>query len=80
MPSGVGLPQLGWRLALLMAACIYIGNALKDLVCAPRPNGMKHGDVRPQLITSNAEAASYALVRLTGLNDTSYAFDRVYTS
>lgn len=60
--SGVGLPQLGWRLVVLMAVCIYIGNALKDLVCAPRPNGMGHGDVRPKVIHSNAEAASYALV------------------
>ena len=66
VPPGVGLPQLGWRLALLMAACIYIGNALKDLVCAPRPNGMKHGDVHPKLIASDAEAASYALVRFCG--------------
>lgn len=48
-----------------MAVCIYIGNALKDLVCAPRPNGMGHGDVRPKVIHSNAEAASYALVGLS---------------
>ena len=54
-----------------MAMCIYIGNALKDLVCAPRPNGMGHGDVRPKVIHSNAEAASYALVgyRRPGLLD-----------
>ena len=46
-----------------MAGCLYIGNALKDLVCAPRPLGMKNGDYRPKLIASNAEAASHALVR-----------------
>ena len=61
--AGVGLPQLGWRLVFLMSACLYIGNALKDLVCAPRPTGMGKGDVRPKLIASNAEAATYALVR-----------------
>ncbi|GAQ80827.1 Long Chain Base 1-Phosphate Phosphatase [Klebsormidium nitens] len=39
------LPLLFWanysylarQLALLMAVCLYIGNALKDVVCAPRP-------------------------------------------
>ena len=49
----------------LMAGCLYIGNALKDLVSAPRPTGIKSSkgsDFRPKLITSNAEAASYALV------------------
>ena len=61
--AGVGIPELGWRLSFLMAGCLYIGNALKDLVCAPRPVGMKSGDYRPKLIASNAEAATYALVR-----------------
>ena len=59
----MGIPELGWRLVFLMAACLYIGNALKDLVCAPRPVGMKSGDYCPKLIASNAEAASFALVR-----------------
>ena len=63
--AGVGVPELGWRLVFLMAGCLYIGNALKDLVSAPRPTGLKGkggGDFRPKLITSNAEAATYALV------------------
>ena len=58
----MGIPELGWRLSFLMAGCLYIGNALKDLVCAPRPVGMKSGDFRPKLIASNAEAATFALV------------------
>ena len=29
--------QLGARLALLLALALYVGNAAKDLVCAPRP-------------------------------------------
>ena len=65
--AGVGLPELGWRLVFLMAGCLHIGNALKDLVCAPRPTGLEGkggGDFRPKLITSNAEAATYALVSL----------------
>ncbi len=63
----MGIPELGWRLVFLMAGCLYIGNALKDLVSAPRPTGIKSksSDFRPKLITSNAEAASYALVRDT---------------
>ncbi len=63
--AGVGIPELGWRLVFLMAGCLYIGNALKDLVSAPRPTGLKgkDGDFRPKLITSNSEAATYALVR-----------------
>ena len=62
--AGAGLPELGWRLVFLMAGCLYIGNALKDLVCAPRPVGMESGDYRPKLLASNAEAARYAQVRL----------------
>ena len=61
--SGVGLPQLGWRLALLMAACIYIGNAVKDLISAPRPAGMSNGGAAAKLI-SPSEETSYALVRV----------------
>ncbi len=61
--AGAGIPELGWRLVFLMAGCLYIGNALKDLVCAPRPVGMQSGDYRPKLLASNAEAASYVQVR-----------------
>mmetsp|Transcript_2266 Transcript_2266/g.6741 ORF Transcript_2266/g.6741 Transcript_2266/m.6741 type:complete len:416 (-) Transcript_2266:957-2204(-) len=30
-------PQLGWRLVFLLAFGLYVGNAMKDLVSAPRP-------------------------------------------
>ena len=33
----VGEGQLCHRLSMLMALCIYCGNATKDLVSAPRP-------------------------------------------
>jgi sphingosine-1-phosphate phosphatase 1 len=34
----VGEARLFRQLTLLMAMCVYVGNALKDLVCAPRPD------------------------------------------
>lgn len=36
----LGFPQLGWHLAVLMALTLYVGNAMKDLVSAPRPLGV----------------------------------------
>lgn len=35
----------GWR-RLQMALCLYVGNAIKDLVCAPRPLGVAYGRER----------------------------------
>jgi membrane-associated phospholipid phosphatase len=38
-----GSPRLGARLSLALGAALYVGNALKDLVCAPRPLGLVVG-------------------------------------
>lgn len=35
-----GSPRLGARLSFALGAALYVGNALKDLVCAPRPLGL----------------------------------------
>lgn len=34
------------RRRLQMALCLYVGNAIKDLVCAPRPLGVAYGRER----------------------------------
>lgn len=34
-----GEAELGLRLVLLMGLCLYVGNAVKDLISAPRPFG-----------------------------------------
>jgi len=38
-----GSPRLGARLSFALGAALYVGNALKDLVCAPRPLGLVAG-------------------------------------
>ena len=73
----MGLPQLGWRLALLMAACVYIGNAVKDLICAPRPAGMSNGGTAAKLI-SPSEENNYALViAAAGIHSLNYPLSLV---
>jgi membrane-associated phospholipid phosphatase len=39
----LGLPELGWHLVVLMSLTLYVGNAMKDLVCAPRPLNVAYG-------------------------------------
>ena len=41
-----GFPGLGSELCMLMAATLYVGNAMKDLVSAPRPLGLKYEKVQ----------------------------------
>ena len=38
-----GSPRLGARLSFALGVALYVGNALKDLVCAPRPLGLVAG-------------------------------------
>jgi membrane-associated phospholipid phosphatase len=38
-----GSPALGARLSFALGVALYVGNALKDLVCAPRPLGLVAG-------------------------------------
>lgn len=42
----LGLPELGRDLVFMMALAVYVGNAIKDLVCAPRPLGLSYGRQR----------------------------------
>lgn len=66
----VGNPQLGWRLCFLMALCLYVGNAMKDLISAPRPTGMTKGKQTPVLLalSNDQEAAVNMLVCLALLS------------
>ena len=36
-----GSEDIGAKAVILMAWCQYVGNALKDLICAPRPIHVK---------------------------------------
>jgi len=47
-----GEVQLGSRLINLMCACEYVGNGVKDLVCAPRPMGHPKGAGKTKLLLS----------------------------
>lgn len=49
----VGEPQLGHRLVVLMFLCLYVGNALKDLISAPRPLSVKSGKKRAILLAQS---------------------------
>ena len=49
-----------------MFLCLYVGNALKDLISAPRPITVKKGTEKARLLScdsSNLEAHSSSLVR-----------------
>lgn len=50
-----GFPGLGSELCMLMAATLYVGNAMKDLVSAPRPLGLKYEKVRLSHISTSSE-------------------------
>jgi len=45
-----GEAELGTRLALLMGLCLYVGNAMKDLISAPRPFGSEYKGNKVRLI------------------------------
>ena len=48
-----GEAELGVRLALLMGLCLYVGNAMKDLISAPRPFGAEYKGNKVRLIGSS---------------------------
>ena len=45
-----GEAELGTRLVLLMGLCLYVGNAMKDLLSAPRPFGAEYRGNKVKLI------------------------------
>ncbi|KFM24438.1 Dihydrosphingosine 1-phosphate phosphatase YSR3 [Auxenochlorella protothecoides] len=53
----MGLPDLGLRLCILMALSMYVGNAMKDLVCGPRPIGLVHRDSTIRFLGKGHEEA-----------------------
>lgn len=54
----MGLPELGWHLIVLMNLSLYVGNAMKDLVSAPRPLGVSYGAARLAFLGSGTEEAT----------------------
>ena len=61
-----GEAELGTRLVLLMGLCLYVGNAMKDLISAPRPFGAAYKGNNVRLIgSSELEANVNAQVRLS---------------
>ncbi|DBA69260.1 TPA: hypothetical protein ACH3X2_013000 [Trebouxia sp. C0005] len=61
-----GEAELGTRLALLMGLCLYVGNAMKDLISAPRPFGSEYKGNKVRLIggselEANVNAQEYGL-------------------
>jgi hypothetical protein len=38
-----------------MTLCLYVGNAIKDLVCAPRPLGLTYGAQRLKFLGASDE-------------------------
>ena len=55
----MGNAQLGWRLVFLMALCLYVGNAVKDAVSAPRPTGMQRGEKQIKIMSSTVNQDEY---------------------
>ncbi|PSC73444.1 lipid phosphate phosphatase delta [Micractinium conductrix] len=51
----LGLPELGRNLVFLMSLALYVGNAIKDLVCAPRPLGVAYGKQKLQFLGASDE-------------------------
>lgn len=54
----LGLPELGFHLVMLMTLTLYVGNAMKDLVSAPRPLGLQYGGARLKLLGKASKEAS----------------------
>lgn len=68
-----GEAELGIRLVLLMGLCLYVGNAMKDLLSAPRPFGAEYKGNKVKLIgptkleaNINAQACSVVSISLIG--------------
>lgn len=50
-----------------MTLALYVGNAIKDLVCSPRPLGVSYGKQRLRLLGAQGEEAELnAKVRASG--------------
>ncbi|KAL3141674.1 hypothetical protein ABBQ32_004364 [Trebouxia sp. C0010 RCD-2024] len=61
-----GEAELGIRLVLLMGLCLYVGNAMKDLLSAPRPFGAQYKGnqvklIGPTKLEANINAQEYGL-------------------
>ena len=74
-------PYLGTHLTLLMAITQYVGNAIKDLVSAPRPCGLEHAEVRVRIAETSANkrekdknAAEYGFPSSHAMNSLAYNF------
>ncbi|PRW39349.1 lipid phosphate phosphatase delta [Chlorella sorokiniana] len=50
----LGLPELGRDLVLLMTLSLFVGNAIKDLVCSPRPLGLAYGRQRLKFLAADS--------------------------
>lgn len=62
-----GEQDLGGRLVSLMCFCEYVGNGVKDLVCAPRPMGHPKGSQTKLLLGGKGgrdDANVHSLVRI----------------
>ena len=53
-----GRLQLGTRLVILMSFLEYVGNGVKDLICAPRPMGHPQGAGKTKLLLSEKRGGS----------------------
>lgn len=51
----VGLSELAWHLVALMTLTLYVGNSMKDLVCAPRPINVSYGKERLRFLGGTGE-------------------------
>ena len=58
-----GETELGTRLVLLMGLCLYVGNAMKDLLSAPRPFGAEYKGNKVKVIGPKLEANVNAQAR-----------------
>lgn len=58
----MGVGELGCKLIALMALCVYVGNAVKDLVSAPRPLGIEKGKAKLIFGSYEADAVVNSLV------------------
>ena len=74
-------PYLGTHLTLLMSITQYVGNAIKDLVSAPRPCGLDHAEVRVCIAETGANkrekdknAAEYGFPSSHAMNSLAYNF------
>lgn len=54
MPVQSGHADLGGRLITLMCFCEYVGNGVKDLICAPRPMGHPKGGKTKLLLSEKS--------------------------